>query len=67
MFNFFKRLTNVEDGLHHTATNQQLTDTKIKAFEDYLSVDFFHGDKSKPHYRKRKVVVKKLGRPRKNK
>ena len=67
MFNFFKRVTNVEDGLHYTATNQQLTDTKIKAIEDYLDVDFFHGDKSVPHYRKKRVVFKKLGRPRKNK
>lgn len=40
---------------------------RLKAIEDYLDVDFFHGDKSKPHYRKKRVVAKKLGRSRKNK
>lgn len=43
------------------------TEDKVKALEDYLGIEYFNGDKYKPHYRKRKVVKGKVGRPRKNK
>ena len=40
---------------------------KLQALEDYLNIEFFHGDKSKPHYRKKRVIKRPVGRPRKKK
>jgi hypothetical protein len=41
------------------------TEDKIKAIEEYLDIEYFNGDKYKPHYRKRKTVKRPVGRPRK--
>jgi hypothetical protein len=38
---------------------------KLEAMEDYHDIKFFDGEHNKPHYKRRRVVVKKLGRPRK--
>lgn len=57
--NFWKNRLGVVVARH------QHTEERLKAIEDYLSIEFFEGEKNKPHYRRRKVVVKKIGRPRK--
>lgn len=44
-----------------------VANNKLQALEDYFDIEYFNGGVQKPHYRKRKKVVKKLGRPRKNK
>lgn len=74
MFKIFKRLQKLESEsdtryrfMDFLGEANGLNETKLKALEDHLDIEFFHGDKSKPHYRKKRVVVKKLGRPRKNK
>jgi hypothetical protein len=43
------------------------TAKRIRALEQYLDIEYFNGPKYKPHYRKRKTIIKKLGRPRKTK
>lgn len=40
---------------------------KLKALEEYHDIEYFSGNKCKPHYRKRRVFTKKMGRPRKHK
>lgn len=69
MFKIFNRVIKLEQEIDYLnrdlATTAKGLATAVKALEDYLDVDFFHGDKSKPHYRKKRVIIKKLGRPRK--
>jgi hypothetical protein len=72
MFKFFKDIPLLEKQYKNLSqiildrTNDQYEiEKRIHAIQDYLDIEFFHGDKSKPHYRKKRVIVKKLGRPRK--
>jgi hypothetical protein len=74
MFNVFKRLKKVEE-LSSTLENYSIDlalnivklETKLSALEDHFDLKFYHGDKKKPHYRKRKEQPKRpVGRPRKN-
>lgn len=64
MFNIFKRITEIENYSDETAEAASYTSYKLKALEDYLGIEFFHGDKMRPHYRKKKVIKKKVGRPK---
>ena len=52
-------------GLQLTDANAHYALNKIQALEDYLKVDYFSGERRKPHYRARKVIKKKVGRPKK--
>ena len=60
MFKIFNTVRTLE------AQNKILIN-KVGALEDHLNVDYFNGPKYAPHYRKKRVVAKKLGRPRKTK
>lgn len=61
---FFTNLKNRVDAISRRSARTQ---DKIEALEDYLGIEYFNGDKYKPHYRKRRVTKGKVGRPRKNK
>lgn len=67
MFKIFKDVKDLEQ--MYFDLYQELMQEQIKRFalEDYLDIEFFHGDKSKPHYRKKRVIKKPVGRPRKKK
>lgn len=65
MFKIFKRTEEALMLSELAHADAEYAHTKLKALEDYLNIEFFHGAKSKPHYRKKKVIIKKLGRPRK--
>lgn len=59
--------TNLKNRVDVISSRSARTRDKIEALEDYLGIEYFNGPKYKPHYRKRKVIAKKMGRPRKNK
>lgn len=67
ILNIFRRLKTVEENQRYLLGGQTQDNRRLAALEDYLDIEYFHGTKYKPHYRKRKVVKKKLGRPRKDK
>jgi len=64
MFSLYKRLREAEDAIDTLNVVMIKEVTKREALEDYLGVEFFHGDKVRAHYRKKKQVAKKLGRPK---
>ena len=64
MLNIFKRLSNLEANEKFTADVLLNEIARRTALEDYLGIEFFHGDKMRPHYRKKKQIAKKVGRPK---
>ena len=65
MFNIFTRVKGLEDELFAHQAIQEMEANRRRALENYLDIEFFHGNKTVPHYRKKKVIIKKMGRPRK--
>ena len=65
--NPFRRIAELEQSVTILSERNLALINRLDAIEDYLNIDFFAGSTQKPHYRKRKIVVKKIGRPRKNK
>lgn len=64
--NVFARLKQLEEKQSVLISAHNNVAGRQNALQDYLDIDYFNGEVYKPHYRKRKVVKKKLGRPRKN-
>lgn len=72
MFKIFARVSTLEESIgYHKLTIKQLLSesddvtTRLRALEQYLGIEFFNGPTQKPHYRKVRVITKKLGRPKK--
>lgn len=63
MFKLFKRVDLLEIVEDYQDIEIKLLVTKLQSLENYLDIEFFHGNKCKPHYRKKRVIIKKLGRP----
>lgn len=63
MLNVFKRMRELKENVDTLNIIIIKELTQRQALEDYLYIEFFQGGKNKPHYRKRKVVTKKRGRP----
>lgn len=58
----------IKETIFSVAQDAYLAKTRIKALEDHLNIEYFHGDKQKAHYRKRKTPPKRpIGRPSKKK
>ena len=64
MFNLYKRLREAEEAIDTLNILMIKEVTKREALEDYLGVEFFQGHKMRAHYRKKKTLVKKVGRPK---
>lgn len=62
MFNIFKKRKETEEQISKIYSNLIKKQTAI---EDYLDIEFFDGGSQKPHYRKKRVIKKPVGRPRK--
>ena len=67
MFKFLQEIKDLWVVNQAVISDLEYTAKKLKTLEDYLDIEYFEGDKQKPHYRKRRVITKKLGRPRKAK
>ena len=65
--NFINKQIDLNVNIDLLASNTSFAHTKLAALEDYLDIQYFQGDKSKPHYRKRRTFKRPVGRPRKNK
>jgi hypothetical protein len=40
---------------HNTSVQINKLETRIKLLEDHLGLDYYHGDKNKPHYRTKRT------------
>lgn len=67
MFKIFKDVSGLNQSVNELEALLLEEQTRRLAMEDYLDIEFFHGDKSKPHYRKKRVIKRPVGRPRKKK
>lgn len=72
MFKIFTRVAKLEARAERDSALMELLvsenteiKTRLTALEEYLNIEFFNGPMQKPHYRKTRVITKKLGRPKK--
>lgn len=65
MFKIFKQVARLEKTEGFQDQEIEILMVKVRALEEYLNIEFFNGASQKPHYRKLRVVKKKLGRPKK--
>lgn len=65
MFKLFKQIAKLETAVQVMGVNADNMAPRLTALEEYLGIEFFNGPTQKPHYRKLRVVKKKLGRPKK--
>lgn len=61
----FKRLARLEKTEEFQDKEIEILMTRVHSLEEYLDIEFFNGPTQKAHYRKTRVITKKLGRPKK--
>lgn len=65
MFKIFKRVARLEKTEEFQDQEIEILMVKVRTLEEYLDIEFFNGPTQKPHYRKTRVITKKMGRPKK--
>lgn len=67
MFTFLRRIAQNEVEINRLRESLNEETQRRIILEDYLDIEMFKGDKVRAHYRKRRKIVRPVGRPKKKK